>query len=43
MTLMGPMLARAGRITLTLPGGDRIGRRRIDTHLLALEALGAEA
>lgn len=41
LTLMGPMLARAGRITLTLPGGDRIGRRRIDTHLLALSALGA--
>jgi UDP-N-acetylglucosamine 1-carboxyvinyltransferase len=42
LTLLGPMLARAGRITLTLPGGDRIGRRRIDTHLLALGALGAE-
>jgi UDP-N-acetylglucosamine 1-carboxyvinyltransferase len=42
LTLMGPMLARAGRIELTLPGGDRIGRRRIDTHLLALEALGAQ-
>lgn len=42
MTLLGPMLARAGSITLTLPGGDRIGRRRIDTHLLALEALGAK-
>jgi UDP-N-acetylglucosamine 1-carboxyvinyltransferase len=42
LTLLGPMLARAGRITLTLPGGDRIGRRRIDTHLLALEALGAQ-
>ncbi|MFN2292746.1 MAG: UDP-N-acetylglucosamine 1-carboxyvinyltransferase [Anaerolineae bacterium] len=41
LTLLGPMLARAGRIELTLPGGDRIGRRRIDTHLLALEALGA--
>jgi UDP-N-acetylglucosamine 1-carboxyvinyltransferase len=37
------MLARAGRIQLTLPGGDRIGRRRIDTHLLALGALGAQA
>ncbi len=36
------MLARAGQVTLTLPGGDRIGRRRIDTHLLALEALGAQ-
>jgi UDP-N-acetylglucosamine 1-carboxyvinyltransferase len=43
LTLLGPMLARAGRIQLTLPGGDRIGRRRIDTHLLALEALGAQA
>jgi UDP-N-acetylglucosamine 1-carboxyvinyltransferase len=42
LTLLGPMLARAGRITVTLPGGDRIGRRRIDTHLLALEALGAQ-
>jgi UDP-N-acetylglucosamine 1-carboxyvinyltransferase len=41
MTLLGPMLGRAGRVTLTLPGGDRIGRRRIDTHLLALSALGA--
>ncbi len=42
LTLMGPMLARAGQIALTLPGGDRIGRRRMDTHLLALEALGAK-
>ena len=42
LTLLGPMLARAGQVTLTLPGGDRIGRRRIDTHLLALCALGAE-
>jgi UDP-N-acetylglucosamine 1-carboxyvinyltransferase len=42
MTLLGPMLGRAGSVTLTLPGGDRIGRRRIDTHLLALEALGAK-
>ena len=41
LTLLGPMLARAGDIELTLPGGDRIGRRRVDTHLLALEALGA--
>jgi UDP-N-acetylglucosamine 1-carboxyvinyltransferase len=43
LTLLGPMLARAGKIQLTLPGGDRIGRRRIDTHLLALSALGAQA
>ncbi len=41
LTLLGPMLARMGQITLTLPGGDRIGRRRIDTHLTALGSLGA--
>src|SRR5690606_34845305 len=41
MTLLGPLLARTGRVELSLPGGDRIGRRRIDTHLLALGALGA--
>lgn len=41
ITLLGPMLARTGRIHLPMPGGDRIGRRRIDTHLLALQALGA--
>jgi UDP-N-acetylglucosamine 1-carboxyvinyltransferase len=40
--LAGPMLARAGRVTLPSPGGDAIGRRRVDTHLLALRALGAE-
>src|SRR5690242_2519606 len=38
--LAGPMLARFGRVTLPPPGGDVIGRRRIDTHFLALEALG---
>ncbi|MEA3337555.1 MAG: UDP-N-acetylglucosamine 1-carboxyvinyltransferase [Chloroflexota bacterium] len=43
ITLIGPMLARAGQIQLPLPGGDKIGRRRIDTHLLALEAMGAQA
>ncbi|MFQ5593116.1 MAG: UDP-N-acetylglucosamine 1-carboxyvinyltransferase [Anaerolineae bacterium] len=37
----GPMLARAGRLTLPPPGGDVIGRRRVDTHLLALRNLGA--
>jgi UDP-N-acetylglucosamine 1-carboxyvinyltransferase len=42
MTLLGPILARTGRVELTLPGGDRIGRRRIDTHLLAMAALGAQ-
>jgi UDP-N-acetylglucosamine 1-carboxyvinyltransferase len=38
----GPMLARCGHIDLPLPGGDVIGRRRVDTHLAALRALGAE-
>ena len=41
--LAGPLLARRGHITLPRPGGDRIGRRRLDTHILALEALGAKA
>src|SRR6266576_5642633 len=40
--LAGPMLARFGRVTLPPPGGDVIGRRRVDTHFLALEQLGAE-
>ncbi len=40
MLLAGPLLGRFGQAVLPLPGGDRIGRRRIDTHLLALEALG---
>ncbi len=39
--LAGPMLARAGRMLLPPPGGDVIGRRRVDTHFLALQALGA--
>ncbi len=38
----GPLLARRKRVTLGLPGGDVIGRRRNDTHFLALTALGAE-
>ena len=40
MLLAGPMLGRFGQAVLPLPGGDRIGRRRVDTHLLALEAMG---
>lgn len=40
--LAGPMLARCGEVTLPPPGGDVIGRRRIDTHFLALEQLGAK-
>ena len=39
--LAGPMLARFGRVSLPPPGGDVIGRRRVDTHLVALERLGA--
>ncbi len=38
----GPMLARSGYIILPPPGGDVIGRRRVDTHILALQKLGAE-
>ena len=41
--LAGPMLARAGELQIPPPGGDVIGRRRLDTHILALEALGAQA
>lgn len=40
--LAGPMLARCGEVRLPPPGGDVIGRRRIDTHFLALEQLGAK-
>src|SRR5439155_12653518 len=40
--LAGPMLARFGRVSLPPPGGDVIGRRRVETHFLALERLGAE-
>lgn len=39
--IAGPVLARAGGIRLPPPGGDVIGRRRLDTHILALKALGA--
>ena len=40
--LAGPMTARSGHLHLPPPGGDVIGRRRVDTHILALRALGAE-
>jgi len=40
--LAGPMLARCGQVILPPPGGDVIGRRRVDTHFLAFEQLGAE-
>lgn len=40
--LAGPLLARLGRVELPPPGGDVIGRRRLDTHFVALSSLGAE-
>ncbi len=40
--LAGPMVARSGRLELPPPGGDVIGRRRVDTHFLALRQLGAQ-
>jgi UDP-N-acetylglucosamine 1-carboxyvinyltransferase len=40
--LIGPLLARFGRAYLPKPGGDKIGRRRLDTHFLGFEKLGAE-
>ncbi len=39
--LAGPLLARCGEVMLPPPGGDVIGRRRLDTHFLAFEQLGA--
>ncbi|MDR0474212.1 MAG: UDP-N-acetylglucosamine 1-carboxyvinyltransferase [Treponema sp.] len=38
----GPLLARSGKVVLPPPGGDVIGRRRLDTHFLALTELGAQ-
>ena len=40
--VLGPLLARSGEATVSLPGGCAIGNRPIDLHLKALEALGAE-
>ena len=40
--LIGPMLHRVGRAFLPKPGGDKIGRRRLDTHFHGFEKLGAE-
>jgi UDP-N-acetylglucosamine 1-carboxyvinyltransferase len=39
--LAGPMLARFGKAFIPRPGGDKIGRRRLDTHIVAFEKLGA--
>lgn len=40
--LLGPILARFGKATLPKPGGDKIGRRRLDTHFLGFQKLGAK-
>ena len=40
--LAGPVTARSGDLRLPPPGGDVIGRRRLDTHMLALQSLGAD-
>ena len=40
--LAGPMIAREGTLILPPPGGDVIGRRRVDTHILALRKLGTQ-
>ena len=40
--LIGPLLARFGKAFLPKPGGDKIGRRRLDTHFLGFEKLGAQ-
>ncbi len=39
--IVGPLLARFGKASIPKPGGDKIGRRRLDTHFLGLEKLGA--
>ena len=40
--MIGPLLARMGKATIAKPGGDKIGRRRLDTHFLGFERLGAQ-
>jgi UDP-N-acetylglucosamine 1-carboxyvinyltransferase len=40
--VVGPSLARFGRGYIPTPGGDKIGRRRMDTHFIGFEKLGAE-
>lgn len=42
ISLLGPLLARTGQAKIAHPGGDMIGARSVDTHLAALEALGAK-
>ena len=40
--LIGPMVTRFGKTIISKPGGDKIGRRRLDTHLAGIKSLGAE-
>ncbi|MCK9203239.1 MAG: UDP-N-acetylglucosamine 1-carboxyvinyltransferase [Bacteroidales bacterium] len=40
--ILGPLLARYGKGSVYLPGGDKIGRRRLDTHFFGLQRLGAQ-
>src|SRR5882757_4331861 len=40
--LAGPMLARFGKAFISKPGGDKIGRRRLDTHIIGFEKLGVQ-
>jgi UDP-N-acetylglucosamine 1-carboxyvinyltransferase len=42
LVLMGSLLAREGEVRLCQPGGDQIGRRRVDIHIAALQSLGAK-
>ena len=43
IVFVGPLLARTGKCDMMPPGGDVIGRRRVDTHFLALEQLGEKS
>src|SRR3546814_5962894 len=40
--IVGPLLARFGKAWIPKPGGDKIGRRRLDTHFIGLQKLGAQ-
>jgi UDP-N-acetylglucosamine 1-carboxyvinyltransferase len=40
--LVGPLVARFGKAMISKPGGDKIGRRRLDTHFLGIQKLGAD-
>lgn len=40
--LVGPMVARFGKAMISKPGGDKIGRRRLDTHFIGIQNLGAD-